>query len=338
MSTPTGSPSVRTPNSTDVARLAGVSRATVSYVFNGRRNGATVPEPTRERILAVAESIGYRPNRTARALKTGKTNTIALWSVSFGTPYHASVLGHVQSLARADGYEVVVISGGSREALYSSLWAVDGAIMIDKVVAIADWDRVSRPVISMGAYFDRSVDHVGIDLYAGTKMALAHLEARGKKRVAYLTWEWVAPDVEWGRDARLAAYAETLGMRGDTPEWIRATGSGRRGAYNTLRNYWMTKPEQERPDALLCLDDLLAIGALAFLRDSGVRVPKTVAVIGCDGIEEGEFYTPSLTTLIQPVADASRLAWQFLRQRLAEPDTAPQSVILTPSLAIRESS
>ncbi|MBC8138128.1 MAG: LacI family DNA-binding transcriptional regulator, partial [Fibrella sp.] len=107
----------RAPNSTDVAHLAGVSRATVSYVFNGRRDGATVPAATRERILAVAESIGYRPNRTARALKTGRTNTIALWSASFATPYYASVLGHVQSLAQADGYEVVVVSGGTADAL-----------------------------------------------------------------------------------------------------------------------------------------------------------------------------------------------------------------------------
>ncbi len=329
----------RPPNSTEVARLAGVSRATVSYVFNGRRDGATVPAATRERILAVAGSVGYRPNRTARALKTGRTNTVALWSASFATPHYASVLGHVQSLAQADGYEVVVVSGGNADALDSAYLPADGAIVIDKRIAPTERDHVTVPVVSMGAYFDRSVDHVGIDLYAGTVAALAHLESSGKRRIAYAAWGYSAPvSIAEKEDGRIQAYRDMLLRRGDTPHWLAVRGSGRRGAYDSTRAlYDSPPPSGGLPDAFLCLDDVLAVGILAFLRDAGVRVPEQVAVIGCDGIEEGAFQYPPLTTLAQPVANASRLAWQFLRRRLAEPDTPLQSAILTPELVVRGS-
>jgi LacI family transcriptional regulator len=326
----------RPPNSTDVARLAGVSRATVSYVFNGRRDGATVPTATQLRILAAAESIGYRPNRTARALKTGKTNTIALWSASFATPYYASVLGHVQSLAQADGVEIVVVSGGSADALDSTHLPADGAIVIDKRIAPTEKDRVTVPVVSMGAYFDRSVDHVGIDLHAGTLAALAHLESRGKTRVAYVAWSSFTSDLSEKDDARIHAYRETVSRRGLAPLWLPVEGNGRQGAYDALKTL-LQSSRHLLPDAFLCLDDMLAVGVLASLRDAGVSVPEAVAVIGCDGIEEGAFQYPPLTTLAQPVAEASRLAWQFLRRRIAEPETPLQSVVLTPELVVRGS-
>lgn len=327
----------RPPNSADVARLAGVSRATVSYVFNGRRDGATVPMATQLRILAVAESVGYRPNRTARALKTGKTNTIALWSASFATPYYASVLGHVQSLAQADGVEIVVVSGGTADALDSTHLPADGAIVIDKRIAPTEKDHVTVPVVSMGAYFDRSVDHVGIDLHAGTLAALAHLESRGKTRVAYVAWSGFTSDLADNDDARIRAYKETIQRRGLAPLWLPVEGgSGRQGAYDVLSSF-LRSPQSDLSDAFLCLDDMLAVGVLAALRDAGVSVPGTVAVIGCDGIEEGAFQYPPLTTLAQPVAEAARLAWQFLRRRIAEPDTPLQSAILTPELVVRGS-
>lgn len=327
----------RPPNSTDVAHLAGVSRATVSYVFNGRRDGATVPSATRERILAVAESIGYRPNRTARALKMGKTNTVALWSASFATPYYASVLGHVQSLAQADGYEVVVVSGGSADTLDSAYLPADGAIVIDKRIAPTAEDHVTVPVVSMGAYFDRSVDHVGIDLYAGTLATLTHLEQRGKKRVAYVAWADFTENLSDKDDARIYAYTETVLRRGDDLIWLPVERCGRLGAYNALRDFWRTTSPHHRPDAFVCLDDVLAVGILASLRDAEVRVPDDVAVVGCDGIEEGAYQYPPLTTIAQPVVEASRLAWQFLRRRLAEPDAPLQSTILTPELVVRGS-
>ncbi|MBC8135096.1 MAG: substrate-binding domain-containing protein, partial [Fibrella sp.] len=247
------------------------------------------------------------------------------------------VLGHVQSLAQADGYEVVVVSGGTADALDSAHLPADGAIVIDKRIAPTEEDRVTVPVVSMGAYFDRSVDHVGIDLYAGTVAALTHLGSCGKKRVAYVAWSHFTAPLSEKDDGRIHAYTETLAHRAESPRWLPIKGVGRQGAYDGVRTLWRGANVADLPNALLCLDDVIAVGVLAFLRDAGVRVPEDVAVIGCDGIEEGAFQYPPLTTLAQPVAEASRLAWQFLRCRLAEPDAPLQSVILTPELVLRGS-
>ena len=336
----------RPPNSSDVAQRAGVSRATVSYVFNGRRDGATVPDATRQRVLAAAEEIGYRPNRTARALKTGKTNTIALWAASFATPYYASVLGHVEDMAHRDGYEVVVSTSNNIDVLDSAHLPADGMIVIDKQSIHFDaMQRVqfSMPLVSMGAYFTRSLDHVGVDLYSGTKTAMAHLYARGKRRIAYLSFGGIQPirhSINQNLDLRLVAYIETVQARGEEPQWIIAEDDGRRVAYEAFRSFWeRTKRDAPHrlPDALLCLDDILAIGAMHYLREAGISLPDSVAVVGCDGIEEGEFHHPPLTTIVQPVAEISRLSWEFLRRRIQEPHTPLQSAILTPTLALRGS-
>jgi len=203
----------RQPNSSDVAKLAGVSRATVSYVFNGRRDGAVVPDATRRRVMAVAEELGYRPNRAAQALKTGRTQTVALWAALVSTPFYATVLQHLQDQIEADGYELFITGSHRSDPLGMNALAVDGLLAVDKLTELNEFARRIAagtapgrrlPVVSMGPYYSAHFDHVGVDLYSGTREALEHLRSTGRRRFAYVVYEDVLaysrPIFEGGRE------------------------------------------------------------------------------------------------------------------------------------------
>lgn len=347
---------VRPPNSHDVARRAGVSRTMVSYVFNGRADGRLVPEETRRRVLRAAEEIGYRPNRTARALRTGRMNAVALWS-SLSTPYYAMLLRRLQERIAADGFEMVVT--GSRKAGPFDLnhWPVDGIIAVDKrreLDAFLDENPLCPPVVSMGAFYSRRVDYAAVDLYGGAWAALEYLAATGRSRIAFVASRLergmedeadgkadggAAPYRERagiGMDPRLAAYLDFQRARREVPHRIGMEPRGRAGARDAVRDA-AAAGAGRRPDAFLCLDDDTAIGALRGLRDAAVRVPEEAAVIGCDGIEDGEYQEPTLTTIVQPVGDACDAAWRFLATRIETPSCPAQQIVLPARLEVRGS-
>jgi LacI family transcriptional regulator len=266
---------------------------------------------------------------------TGRSNVIALWIGDVRFPYFARAMHHVEHQLKQHGMDVIRISGrhNDRHAIFHG--AADGILAFDGVENVHAYLENAPaghpPIVSLGCYCSEQVDFVGVDLYAGAKAAAEHLISQGCRRIAYLV-------SEWGNrpgDVRHEAYLSAMAAAGRPPEIITAPAAHRAPARVTMAQY---VAENGHPDGLFCFSDEMAIGAYRGLRDRGLRIPEDVAVIGCDGIEDTEYLDSPLSTILQPTGEMCALAWQYLRQRINEPDTPLQQTILEARLVLRESS
>lgn len=334
----------------DVAAHAEVAVSTASYVLNNKPKA--ISSATRERVWTAARELGYRPNPAARSLVTKRTRMVALWIMDMASAFSARVIAEIQAQARQHGYEMLVseihdesfsvpsLPGTEtpQRNVRQSLWHVDGVItylgLSNHHVALDSRPLRQVPLVTLGSFPLEGADFVGVELSAGAQEAVRRLQGAGCRRIAY-----VVPDkVNLPGDARREAYFTAIQETGLTPRVIvvpqNPTMEMRAAARLAVRE---DVRRQEAPDGLFCFNDECAIGAYRGLRDAGLRVPEDVSIIGCNGIEDTKYLDSPLSTLVLPVQEMCRAAWQFLEQRIEAPDTAPQQVIMAPHLEIRES-
>ncbi|HLH78859.1 MAG TPA: LacI family DNA-binding transcriptional regulator [Chthonomonas sp.] len=320
----------------DIAKELNLSHTTVSRVLNNRTD--FISERTRQRVLKAIKTAGYQPNLAARALVTGRTNLIAFWSRYLHTPFQVRVVQALFTQLKADNYELLIRS--VPEDTDSELspprleFPTDGVIAFETAYPLL-WRTHETtpypPVVSLGAYYCEKTDHVGIDLFYGASLALNHLYEAGCRRIAYLL------DQASNRpgDARLEAYLTFCRESGLQAEQIVAPLQTRSSARETLKHYIET---WGAPTGLFCINDEMAIGAYRALLDLKLNVPDDVALVGCDGIEDTEYLERPLSTIVQPIEEMCLIGWQFLRNRIQNPDSPPQQLVLRPQLVVRESS
>ena len=332
------------PTGDDVAKAAGVSKATVSYVISGRPD-VQLPEATRQRVWSAAAALGYRPNRVASALKTGRTGLISVWVDNLLTAFNAHVVHHIEEQVAQHPCQIVVTLMRHLSEADLVAGAFD-ALPTDGIIAHEQSNRLSAfinvrglapmPIVSTGAFnlAEDRVDCVHVDLTVGTHEAVTHLIAQGRRRVAYLTGdEYIRRE-----SPRHAAYRAVVEQSGLQAEYILApvtANNARVAARIGVRDYVR---DFGCPDGLFCLNDEMAIGAYRGLRDLGIRVPDDIAIVGCDGIEETEYGDCPLSTIVQPLAQMCELAWRLLERRMQEPDAPLEHIILPAHLVVRQSS
>jgi LacI family transcriptional regulator len=325
----------------DIAERVNLSHSTVSFVLNGRMDIA-IPAATRERVLAIAKEMGYRPNRAAQALALGRTNMVALWMPHSPSAHFPRVQSELVRLAASDGFEVITrihdfarpIKGSTWEV---DDWPVDGLLMLDCSFPGAPPYSAPReiPLVAMGCFFERDNEHVGIDLAVGVVEAMTHLNEMGCRRIAFLARKSA------GDTKRIEAYTTECGNLNIDAEFISTPDWSRSSTRATVREYLTV---HGKPDGILCYSDGLALAAMKAVRDLGLRVPDDVLVVGCDGTEEGEYAQPALSTIAQPVGEMCRRAWDALLHRINEkrfihPEARDQHVeVLKSRLVIRDSS
>ncbi|WP_306214402.1 LacI family DNA-binding transcriptional regulator [Actinoplanes sp. RD1] len=327
----------------DVAARAGVSIRTVSNVVNGY---APVSQALRARVEQALTELDYRPNLIARNLKQGRTGLLCLVVPELDVPYFAELARAVIAAGRERGYTVMLdqtdadpgrerelLTGNSRLALF------DGLILSPLTLTSQELrSRGNRaPLVLLGEHlFDGSFSHVAIDNVAAAREATEHLIGLGRTRVAAVGDQ----PYRTGDTARLrtAGYRQALERAGlpYDPALVRPTERFHRRLGAAAARELLALPEP--PDAIFCYNDLLAVGALRALLSAGVRVPDDVAVIGIDGIEEGEFTTPSLSTVVPDKQQIADLAVRHL-VALVEDGTppAPAEVRAAHQLLPRES-
>lgn len=316
-----------------IAKHLGISPSTVSRVLNGRGEGF-ISETTRQRVLEVAREMGYRPHHAARALVTGRTQTIALWMYSLCTSFHAHVAHLMQQILYRNNYHSLIVPV---DYLNATTYPADG--QVDGIIAHECVDRVrtflqtscNTPLVSIGSYYVTDCDHVGIDLFAGTVEALHHLLDTGRRQIAYL----VNASSDHAGEPRGEAYRFVMEQAGLPVEVIRTVDQSRRQTYAGLKQYLQ---DHRAPDAIFCHNDQMAMACYKCLRDMGIRVPDDAALVGCDGIDETEFWETPLTTIVQPLEEMCEIAWLFLERRLQQPDLPVQRAVLKPHLVVRASS
>lgn len=318
-----------------IARKLGVSRQLVTFALAGYPQ---VSKESRQRILAAAQKMGYRPNPHARALRRQRTGIIALWIPDQISTHYTHVARELGRLVKEARHELIISEVGSADAKQIlSHVPVDGICAVDASNALQleleSLKAKSIPVVSVGTYCSLKTDSVQVDLLSGTMEAMQHLIGSGFRRIAHATF--VRKDAT--HESRRAGYVRAMRAAGLKPEFIYypLTEQQRPIARQLIRDYVR---DHGRPEAIFCHSDDAALGIYRGLCDLGVRVPDEVALVGCDGIEDTEYLGCPLTTLVQPVAAMCAAAWQFLQQRLKQPSISPQRAVLKSSLAIRESS
>jgi LacI family repressor for deo operon, udp, cdd, tsx, nupC, and nupG len=326
----------------DVATLAGVSIKTVSNVVNDYPYVSTL---TRARVKAAIEQLGYRPNLTARNLRTRRTGVLALAIPQLDNAYFAELARDIVDVAREHGYTVLVDNtdgdlGREREVLESvGTRLMDGIIFSPLGLSpreLAGYPGTT-PLVMLGERMSRwSADHVGADSVAMACTAVEHLISVGRRRIAAIGHQpqrWASTSRQ-----RLAGYRRTLraaGLEPDpalvipTPRYFRHYGVAAADALLAL---------DSRPDAIFCFNDQLALGVLRRLHELGVRVPDDIAVVGVDDIEDGRFSVPTLTTVAPDkrviAARAVGLVLERVNGGFAGP---PREVVVDHHLRIRES-
>lgn len=332
----------------DVAARAGVSVKTVSNVVNGQR----VRPGTLERVQRAIDELGYRPNLSARNLRRGRTGVIALAVPELTSPYFAELARSViEAAAVRDWIVLVDETNGDRDRELLVLQGIrshliDGAIFSPLAIGRDDEAALHHqvPLVLLGErLFPGPVDHVAFDNVAAARMAVSHLVSAGRREVAVIG----AQDATSADTARLRVkgWREELALAGleTRPELVvPAERWHRDDGYVAVRDLLASGA---RPDALFCCNDLLAIGALRALAETGLRVPDDVAVIGIDDIEDGRFTTPSLTTISPDKSAIARASVDLLALRLGElrdattsPARSDHQDVTTPiTLVVRES-
>ncbi|MCL5283874.1 MAG: LacI family transcriptional regulator [Armatimonadetes bacterium] len=322
----------------DIANELKISHTTVSRVLRGKGENF-ISDATRNKVMQLAQAMGYQPNRIARALVTGHTNLIALIGAHLYTPYSAQVAFQLAQELKRNHYELIVRTmeedSDERHLLAAPQFPVDGMIAFDYPLGAIEFsDNTGSPspaIVGMGAYFLEQTDTVEIDLFSVTLEAVQHLVEIGCRRIAYL----VSQKCNQIGDDRHDAYQRVIEESGLQPHYIVTYGESRNAYYQTVINACQ---HADRPDGIFCHNDDMAIGAYRALCDLGLKVPTDVALVGCDGIEDTEYLERPITTIMQPIKEMCALAWKFLKQRIQEPDYPPQRVVLQPKLVIRASS
>jgi LacI family transcriptional regulator len=297
----------------DVAREAGVSIAAVSYSLNG---GGTIGEEVRARVREVAERMGYRPNRSAQAVRTGRSTTIGLVVPDLNNPYYPALAQSFERAARQAGYTVVLIdTSGSQEEEIAGIrhlenHGVAGAVWCQTASQPAGApDDYTVPIVVIGSP-GLTFDNVTADDSLGGRLAARHLLQLGHRKIGILGGASV-PD---GKDDRRVAFVAELtgkaeiGWELKTPYAI------------DLDARVVERLERREVSAVMCGNDLIAIGVLRAARYLGIRIPDELSVLGYDDIPWASIVTPALTTVNQPVAEMAAVALTLLLDRLATPD------------------
>jgi DNA-binding LacI/PurR family transcriptional regulator len=319
----------------EVARIAGVSRATVSRVVNGV---ATVDRELRQVVEKAISKTGYTPNRAARSLVTRRAGAIGLVLPDEGRtlhdPYFGRVVSGVLPVIRPLGVQLVLTTGDHREVVDDiRQHRLDGVILIHThsadplprrlIEANLPVVLAARPVRPM------SITYVDVDQAAGAALAADHLVGRGCRRLATITGPLETPP---GQD-RLRGFQDAVTRHG-LPEPVVIEGDfSRQGGATAARR--LTGLDI---DGLFVASDLMATGALPVLRHAGRRVPEDVKVVGFDDSSPAVECDPPLTTVRQPVEDMAAEMARLLVQRVERPDRPVSSVVFAPTLVIRQSS
>lgn len=326
----------------DVAGAAGVSIATVSRVLTGARSSAPA---TRERVLTAAAELDYRPSGPARALKLRRSRTLGLLVTDIENPYFPEIVRAVEDAAHQRGFAVLLCNATDdprRELAYINLLLerrVDGIIVAASRVGArhaALLERSPVPVVLVNSEAPRSgLPAITSDNRGGARQAAEHLIKLGHRRIGHIT----APRTNAAAGARLRGVRDAMRHAGLEPEQLAvAEGDGHvAGGERAMTELLACKPA---PTAVVCYNDLTAIGAIRAVVRAGRSVPGDLSLVGFDDIELAQWTDPPLTTVAQPKQEMG--AWAFERLAISDEGSRRQAsgnatVRLPTSLVVRAS-
>jgi len=315
-----------------------LSPATISLVLNNAPGVRSIPQETRDRVTAAAAKFDYRPSFYARSLRKRQTFSVGVLVPNLNDHYVSQVLTGVEEHLIEEGYFYFTASHRRKPDLieeYPRLLldrSVEGFLLIDTILE----HSIKLPVVSVAGHRKfEGVTNVVLDHRRAAELALRHLYQLGHRKIAFMRgashssdaderWQW---EMTVAREMKLEVTPELMvpiQLQASTPEM----GFG-------PTNELISRSAEFT--ALVCYNDIAAIGAIRALVDRGLRVPEDVSVVGFDDIQSAAYHNPSLTTIRQPLQQMGLTAARILLQRIRGQATFPDVVSILPELVIRES-
>lgn len=332
-------------NLEDIAKMAGVSRSTVSRVLN---DDPKVSDGVRARVRKVLSDTRFHPNAAARSLATHRTGIIGLvfprvFTMMFTDPW-ASVLikGCLEGSERADLSLVHMLVSTDDPASVDRFFErsvmgrhLDGVILASHVLGdklVAHLQASDFPYVLVGRDEHRAANFVDIDNRQAARIATQHLIDHGYRRICHLSGP---PDLVTAID-RQEGFFDSIRASGIDPASVRVEC----GYFEQVTGFEVTLrllQQPDPPDAIFAADDAMAIGAIQAARELGIRVPEDVAIVGFDDIDMNRMVRPQLTTIRQPSDALGRTAVGMLSYMITHPQTTPMQSWLTAELIVRGS-
>jgi DNA-binding LacI/PurR family transcriptional regulator len=324
----------------EVAEHLGLSIATVSRVLNRSAAANRISARTQDLVWAAAEAMQYEPNHLARALRRKKTYTMGVMVPEISEGYSASVLSGIEAALLQSGYFYFVVSHHHRADLlreYPRLLlsrGVEGLIAIDTPLE----RQLTIPVVAVSGHQRmENVTSLELDHITAVRMALRHLKDLGHRRIGFIKGQDFSSDTHY-RWAAIEQISQELGIEIDPRLCVQLEGceAGSEPAYQA------TGRLLERPvpfTAIFAFNDHSAIGAIARLKEHGIRIPQDVSVVGFDDIPSAQTNNPSLTTVRQPLRLMGEMAANALLRYIEPqaPQEMPATVIVKPEFIVRNS-
>lgn len=319
-----------------LAEHLGLSPSTISFVLNDTPN-RSIPDSTRERIREAARKFNYQPSMIARKLQGQRLRTVGILIPELGEGYHSQVLSGAGDLLMREDYFYVTVHHRHRPDLLSAYPEILAARGIEGLLAIDTHLEAASclPTVLVAGHTDLpGISNVILDSDLGARLALCHLHALGHREIVYMRGQPFSADTPARWNATLAV-AQDLGLAVHESLTIRLEQDSHSPeiGYPGIKTILAAGTPFT---AVVCFNDVSAMGVIRALHDAGLRVPQDVSVLGYDDIQSASYHVPSITTIRQPLQRMGSLAASLLLKKLSGEPTDPLHRV-DPELIPRES-
>lgn len=324
----------------DVAKASGYSVQTASHVLSGNLT-VNLPDVTREKIKATAKRLGYIPNPHAQAMRSGKTNTIAVWMpIDRPIMTYLRMLQKIGELAKETNYDILILGLDRQSALTTTgklphSWPADAIISIDSEKAVQVYREAAAantPVAVLGFQQFENGDSVAWDVAGASKLATQSLIKKGRKQIVHISLNWIIED--FPREQRRRGYTEAVEEGGISTVLIPCEEETAESASEALQKYL---DSGAKVDGITSFSDTLAIGALKTLLANGIKVPDDCLVYGFGNYPESDACLIPISTISAPISQIITNSFDWLLDRIDNPNQPSRFEILPMQLIERDS-
>lgn len=323
----------------ELAKHLGLTKGTVSAVLNDSPYARAIPQHTKDRIIAAARELNYHPNFFASSLRKKRTFTVGVIAAEIGDAYGSVVISGIESALSERKYFFVTVVHHHDPGLmrqYSDILqsrGAEGFITID--TSIEQIPRLPTIVIA-GHRQIENVTNITLDHFKAAHSVLTHLSELGHRDIAVIRGQPLSADssARW-QGINEAAHELGISIRSELTGQLSVDDPSPQEGYRTAKEMLSRKVPFT---ALFAYNDISAVGAIRAIKETGLRVPEDISVVGFDDIREAAYHLPSLTTVRQPLRKLGEMAAKILMQRIEGQEAYPSQVFVDPELVIRESS
>jgi len=316
----------------DVAKLAGVSVATVSRVLNNR---GYVHQDTRKKVEEAILSLDYKPNAVARSLFKKTSKSVGFIIPDITNPFFPQLVRSVEMVMKRAGYTILLFN--SDEILENELKSidlmvskyVDGFLVVSNTLKKEHISELSLPVVCLDRVIGEEIPSVSVDNYAGARKAVRHLLERGCRNIAHIR----GPAKVRTAEERLRGYRDEIRANGLKPYIV----PGNYDLNTAMENALELFEKHPEIDGVFAGNDVMAVGAMKAASKLGIPIPGRLKIIGFDGIEWGTAVTPELTTMEQPISELGKKAGELLLELINGGKLRTSHYVFEAKLIVRES-